>query len=148
MIDTLVRARHFGSLSCAQGLQHSCAHLPCHPPRFTCHLVLARGQKYEDGSRLCERLMCKVCHIAPIAHATSMRVRVLRTLREYTSVCFHETLRMQCSHLNISLCFISPPMWENMSLYHYFSIQCFKQQTLSIDISLILAPLWTRFNSL
>ncbi|KAJ0555524.1 hypothetical protein HanIR_Chr07g0303061 [Helianthus annuus] len=41
-------------------------------------------------------------HIAPIAHAT--RVRVLCTFRKYTSVCFHET---KCSHLNTFLSFIS-----------------------------------------
>ncbi|MFS7917494.1 hypothetical protein Hanom_Chr16g01430951 [Helianthus anomalus] len=47
------------------------------------------------------------------------------TLCEYTSVCFHETLRMECSHLNTSLCFIYPPMWDKVPLSHYFSIQCF-----------------------
>ncbi|KAJ0801996.1 hypothetical protein HanPI659440_Chr03g0124241 [Helianthus annuus] len=65
-------------------------------------------------------------------------------------VCFHdhETLRMESSHLNTHLSFISPPMWDKVPLSHYFSIQNFKHQTLSIDISFILALFWTWFSSL
>ncbi|MFS7911749.1 hypothetical protein Hanom_Chr02g00121791 [Helianthus anomalus] len=71
------------------------------------------------------------------AHArVQVLVRVLRTLREYTSVCFHGTRRWECPHLNTTLRFISPHMWENVSLSHSTSIsQHLMFQTLSIDIS-------------
>ncbi|MFS7946015.1 hypothetical protein Hanom_Chr06g00531031 [Helianthus anomalus] len=87
-------------------------------------------------------------HIAPISHAMRVRVRVPYTLREYTSVCFHVTIRKECSYLNTSLIFISSPLWDNVSLSKFFSFQCFKHQSLSIDISLILASFWTWFSSL
>ncbi|MFS7918994.1 hypothetical protein Hanom_Chr03g00207711 [Helianthus anomalus] len=45
-----------------------------------------------------------------------VRVRVLRTLREDTSVCFHETIRMESSTLNTHLSSISPPMWDKVLL--------------------------------
>ncbi|MFS8003903.1 hypothetical protein Hanom_Chr13g01219341 [Helianthus anomalus] len=50
--------------------------------------------------------------IAPIAHATRsrVRVRVNRTLRKYSSVCFHETIRMVCSHLKNPFNFHLSPM--------------------------------------
>ncbi|MFS7932323.1 hypothetical protein Hanom_Chr04g00366541 [Helianthus anomalus] len=76
-----------------------------------------------------------------------VRFWVLRTLREYTSVCFHKTIRTECFHLNTPLNFNSP-MWDNVSLSQFFSILCLKHQTLSIDIFLILAPFWTWFSSL
>ncbi|MFS7948853.1 hypothetical protein Hanom_Chr06g00564691 [Helianthus anomalus] len=64
------------------------------------------------------------------------------------SVLFHEIINMECSHLNTPFSFISPPMWDKVPLSHYFNIQCFKHQTLSIDISFILAPFSTRFSLL
>ncbi|MFS7914658.1 hypothetical protein Hanom_Chr02g00156151 [Helianthus anomalus] len=67
------------------------------------------------------------------------RVRELYNLREYTRVCFHETIRMESSHLNTLLSFNSPPMWNKVAVSHFFSILCLKHQTLSIDISFILA---------
>ncbi|MFS8027002.1 hypothetical protein Hanom_Chr16g01493311 [Helianthus anomalus] len=84
-------------------------------------------------------------HIAPNGHATRT---CASTLHEYTSMCVHVTIRKECSHLNTPLSFISPPMWDKVPLSHYFSIQCFKHQTLSINISFILAPFWTWFSSL
>uniref|UniRef100_A0A251T6E0 Uncharacterized protein n=1 Tax=Helianthus annuus TaxID=4232 RepID=A0A251T6E0_HELAN len=51
----------------------------------------------------------------PRAHErVRVRVRVLRTLREDTSVCFHETIRMESSTLNTHLSSISPPMWDKV----------------------------------
>ncbi|MFS7888638.1 hypothetical protein Hanom_Chr00s000001g01597551 [Helianthus anomalus] len=103
-------------------LMHACASLAhFHVPHawFTCHLVLAAHVLH---------------HACAVENTKAARV------------CFCETLRMECSHLNISLSFISPPMWDNVSFSHYFSIKCFKHQTLSIDVSFILASFWTRFS--
>ncbi|MFS7919495.1 hypothetical protein Hanom_Chr03g00213311 [Helianthus anomalus] len=47
-------------------------------------------------------------------------VRVLRTLRESTSECFHETMRMERSYLNTPLSSISHPMWDKVPLPHIF----------------------------
>ncbi|KAM0020427.1 hypothetical protein Hdeb2414_s0025g00667011 [Helianthus debilis subsp. tardiflorus] len=85
-------------------------------------------RRLSSGSRRCERAKCKVRHqsatLRLIAHATRararvrvrVRVRVLRTLREDTSVCFHETIRMESSTLNTHLSSISPPMWDKVLL--------------------------------
>ncbi|MFS8032781.1 hypothetical protein Hanom_Chr17g01561701 [Helianthus anomalus] len=72
-----------------------------------------------------------------------VRGRVRVTLREYTSECFHETIKMERPYLNTHLCFISHPMWDKVTLSHLFQHSSFKHQTLSIDISFILAPFWT-----
>ncbi|KAF5815317.1 hypothetical protein HanXRQr2_Chr03g0121731 [Helianthus annuus] len=53
-------------------------------------------------------------HIAP--HRPRHARAVLRTLREDTSVCFHETIRMESSTLNTHLSSISPPMWDKVLL--------------------------------
>ncbi|KAJ0851980.1 hypothetical protein HanRHA438_Chr14g0632961 [Helianthus annuus] len=68
-------------------------------------------RRLSSGSRRCERAKCKVRHRSATlrlnTHATRarvrvrVRVRVLRTLHECTSECFHETIRMESSHLNI-----------------------------------------------
>ncbi|MFS7908766.1 hypothetical protein Hanom_Chr01g00086941 [Helianthus anomalus] len=103
---------------------------PCIPCASPC----ARGAKYAIK--------------APIAHATHAHVCELGcSLREYISVCFHETIRMVCSHLSTPLSFISHPMWDKVPLSQFLSIQCFIHQTLSIDISFIFAPFWTWFSS-
>ncbi|MFS8009857.1 hypothetical protein Hanom_Chr14g01290301 [Helianthus anomalus] len=88
-----------------------------------------------------------------IAHATRARARACELgcgapLREYTSECFRETMRMFVSHLNTHLSFISHPMWDKVLLSHLFQHSSFKHQTLSIDISFILAPFWMWFSSL
>ncbi|MFS7902847.1 hypothetical protein Hanom_Chr01g00016141 [Helianthus anomalus] len=91
-------------------------------------------------------------HIAPhrprARARVRVRVRVLRTLRESTSECFHETMRMKRSYLNTPLSSISHPLWDKVPLSHLFQHSSFKHQTLSIDISFILAPFWTWFSSL
>ncbi|MFS8025568.1 hypothetical protein Hanom_Chr16g01476621 [Helianthus anomalus] len=57
-------------------------------------------------------------------------------------------MRMERSYLNTPLSSISHPMWDKVPLSHLFQHSSFKHQTLSIDISFILAPFWTWFSSL
>ncbi|KAJ0612827.1 hypothetical protein HanHA300_Chr01g0031681 [Helianthus annuus] len=61
---------------------------------------------------------CKVRHqsatLRLIAHATRVGKCELGCSTPFAttlSVCFHETIRMESSHLNTPLSFISPPMW-------------------------------------
>ncbi|MFS7964583.1 hypothetical protein Hanom_Chr08g00752061 [Helianthus anomalus] len=80
--------------------------------RITYHLVLATLVLHHAPSKR---------QIAPHRprHARArarVRVRVLRTLREDTSMCFHETIRMESSTLNTHLSSISPPMWDKVLL--------------------------------
>ncbi|KAJ0800564.1 hypothetical protein HanPI659440_Chr03g0104531 [Helianthus annuus] len=138
-------------------------HAPaCH---VTKHLVLAsltppraRGQKYKGGSQAARGDASEMQsapskrHIAPhrARHARA-RVCELGCFAPFASTlseCFHETIRMESSHLNTPLSFISPPMWDNVPLSHFFQHSSFKHQTLSIDISFILAPFWTWFSLL
>ncbi|MFS7974368.1 hypothetical protein Hanom_Chr09g00867871 [Helianthus anomalus] len=129
---TLVRrARHSRTHApCAQP-RASCAH-DCHVMRhITYHLVLAtlvlhhaRVVKNTKAAlkRLIAHALQPLCSatLRLIAHATRarervrVRVRVLRTLREDSSVCFHETMRMKSSTLNTHLSSISPPMWDKV----------------------------------
>ncbi|KAM0020426.1 hypothetical protein Hdeb2414_s0025g00667001 [Helianthus debilis subsp. tardiflorus] len=82
-------------------------------------------RRLSSGSRRCERAKCAIkaphCASSPTPRARArarsrVRVRVLRTLREDTSVCFHETIRMESSTLNTHLSSISPPMWDKVLL--------------------------------
>ncbi|MFS7949394.1 hypothetical protein Hanom_Chr06g00571051 [Helianthus anomalus] len=62
-------------------------------------------------------------HIVPITHArVQVWVRVLCTIREYTSVCFHITIKKECPYINTTVSFIFHPMWDNVSLSHSTSI--------------------------
>ncbi|MFS7986383.1 hypothetical protein Hanom_Chr11g01009691 [Helianthus anomalus] len=61
------------------------------------------------------------CASSPTPRARErVRVRVLCTLREDTSECFHETMWMKRSYLNTPLSSISHPMWDNVPLSHLF----------------------------
>ncbi|KAJ0575017.1 hypothetical protein HanIR_Chr05g0208141 [Helianthus annuus] len=135
--------------------------LPCHALR-TCmplHLVLAapvihhahvvkNTKAISSGDAKC-KMRHQIATLRLIAHAThapegesACSAPYARTL----SVCFHETIRMESSHLNTHLSFIPPPMWDKVQLFLCFSIQCSKHSTLSIDISFILATFWTWFS--
>ncbi|MFS7923630.1 hypothetical protein Hanom_Chr03g00262981 [Helianthus anomalus] len=72
----------------------------------------------------------KAPHCSSSPTRVRMRVRDASTLNES----FHETIRMESSHLNTPLSFISSPMWDKVSLSHLFPHSSFKHQTLSIDI--------------
>ncbi|MFS7926976.1 hypothetical protein Hanom_Chr04g00303501 [Helianthus anomalus] len=124
--------------ACAQPRAHDChvmRSITYHLVRATLVLHHARAVKNTKAAlkRLAgsqAALKCKVRHqsatLRLIAHATRarervrVRVRVLRTLREDTSVCFHETIRMERSYLNIPLSSISHPMWDKVPRPHIF----------------------------
>ncbi|KAM0057448.1 hypothetical protein Hdeb2414_s0005g00158311 [Helianthus debilis subsp. tardiflorus] len=115
-----------------------CAHAhDCHiKRRITYHLILAtfvlhharavKNTKAALGDASVRSAKCaiKAPHRPRHARARArerrvrvrVRVRVLRTLREDTSVCFHETIRMESSTLNTHLSSISPPMWDKVLL--------------------------------
>ncbi|KAM0028251.1 putative non-specific serine/threonine protein kinase [Helianthus debilis subsp. tardiflorus] len=82
-------------------------------------------RRLSSGSRRWERAKCAIkaphCASSPTPRARErVRVRVRTTLREDTSVCFHETIRMESSTLNTHLSSISPPMWDKVLLSLYF----------------------------
>ncbi|KAJ0493946.1 hypothetical protein HanIR_Chr12g0591831 [Helianthus annuus] len=128
--------------------------MPRHQPLVLAALAppRVRGQKYKGGSRRFERAKCKVRHqsatLRLIAHATRVRGKGPQPLASTLSECFHETIRMEGSHLNTPLSSISHPMWDKVLPSHFFQHSSFKHQTLSIDISFILASFWTWFSSL
>ncbi|MFS8021105.1 hypothetical protein Hanom_Chr16g01423501 [Helianthus anomalus] len=101
--------------------------MPCHQQPGPCSLCApprAHGKKYKGRSQVArddpsEQSAPSKRHIAPIAYATHARVCVLGCSAPFpstTSECFHETIRMESSHLNTPLSFISPPMWNKMPL--------------------------------
>ena len=108
----------------------SCAASPTtwslQPLCSTTRTQLKIQRRLSNGSRRCEvQSAPSKRHIAPHRprHARArervrvrVRVRVLRTLREDTSVCFHETIRMESSTLNTHLSSIPPPMWDKVLL--------------------------------
>ncbi|KAJ0546015.1 hypothetical protein HanIR_Chr08g0356181 [Helianthus annuus] len=118
---------------------------PCDPPRVC-------GQKYKGGSQAARGdAKCAIkaphCASSPTPHAR-MGVRVRAHFPGTLSVCFHETIRMESSHLNTHLVSSLLLCGTRCNFTFCFSIQCFKHPTLSIDISFILAPFWTWFSSL
>ncbi|MFS7993345.1 hypothetical protein Hanom_Chr12g01092971 [Helianthus anomalus] len=85
-------------------------------------------KKYKGGyqaAREVQRVSSKR-HIVPMPRACASANASFRTLREYTIVFFHETIRKECPYLNTTLSFISPSMWDKVALSHSTSIfqQC------------------------
>ncbi|MFS7916734.1 hypothetical protein Hanom_Chr03g00180801 [Helianthus anomalus] len=136
-------------LTLVRRARHRRTHAPCVQPRASCTRARMTATSCAASpttwslqplcsttrarSKIQRRLSsgdakCKVRHqsatLRLIAHAARarvrVRVRVLRTLREDTSECFHETIRMESSTLNTHLSSISPPMWDKVLLSHLF----------------------------
>ncbi|MFS8012388.1 hypothetical protein Hanom_Chr14g01320211 [Helianthus anomalus] len=76
---------------------------------------------YEHATQ--SRHIGSLCYIAALRPPpTPSHARACERVLAFTStlsVCFHETRRMKSSNLNTPFSFISPPMWDKMSLFQF-----------------------------
>ncbi|KAJ0453681.1 hypothetical protein HanIR_Chr15g0731931 [Helianthus annuus] len=117
------RLRAMCTRACMCMTATSCAASPTtwslQPLCSTTRTRLKIQRRLSSGSRRCERAKCAI-------KAPSLGECELGSLRENTSVCFHETIRMKSFTLNTHLSSISPPMWDKVLLSLLFQHSMFQ----------------------
>ncbi|MFS7922602.1 hypothetical protein Hanom_Chr03g00251001 [Helianthus anomalus] len=127
LYDHATQSRRIGSIGVPRMSHHTLiSHVMCHCEQTRLgHTPCSRAPACHVTSHLI--LAVSVLHHAHAVKNTKCAIKAPhcahRPRHAYacasTSVCFHETKRMECFHLNIPLSFISPPMWDKMPLSQF-----------------------------